>query len=65
MAQRKTFGPGEETRSLRTLSEVAARAGMLTVACSRCERPGPYRLDTLIARHGADAGACHRPRADR
>jgi len=23
--------------------------------CSRCERRGRYRLDTLIARHGTDA----------
>jgi len=28
---------------------------MLTVACSRPERRGSYRLDGLIARHGADA----------
>jgi len=28
---------------------------MLTVVCSRRERCGCYRLDTLIARHGADA----------
>jgi len=30
---------------------------MLTVACSRCERRGRYRLDALIGRLGADAGA--------
>jgi len=42
---------------LRTLSEIATRAAMLTVACSRCDRRGRYRLDTLIGRHGADAGA--------
>ena len=41
---------------LRTVGEIATRAGMLTVACSRCERRGRYRLDNLIARHGADAG---------
>lgn len=29
---------------------------MLEVACTRCERRGRYRLDTLVARHGADAG---------
>jgi len=34
---------------------IAARTSMLSVACSRCERRGRYRLDTLIARHGADA----------
>jgi len=28
---------------------------MLTVVCSRRERCGCYRLDTLIARRGADA----------
>jgi len=38
-----------------TLGEIAARTSMLSVACSRCERRGRYRLDTLIARHGADA----------
>ena len=42
---------------VRTLGEIAARTPMLTVACSRCERRGRYRLATLIARHGADAGA--------
>jgi len=35
----------------------ATRTGMHTVACSRCERRKRYRLDTLIARYGADAGA--------
>jgi len=29
---------------------------MLTVAYSRCERRGRYPLNTLLARHGADAG---------
>ena len=38
-----------------TLAEIAALTSMLTVACSRCERRGRYRLDALIARHGADA----------
>jgi len=28
--------------------------GFEAVACSRCERRGRYRLDGLIARHGAD-----------
>jgi len=41
---------------LRTLGEIASRTSMLQVACSRCDRRGRYRLDTLIARHGADAG---------
>ena len=40
---------------VRTLGEIAARAQMLADACSRCERLGRYRLDTLIARHCADA----------
>jgi hypothetical protein len=40
----------------RTLGEIAARAAMLNVACTRCERRGRYRLDTLISRYGADAG---------
>ena len=42
---------------LRSLGEIATRTGMLTVACSRCERRGRYRLDKLIARHGAEVGA--------
>ena len=40
---------------LRTLREIATRTSMLAVVCSRCERRGRYRLDNLIARHGADA----------
>jgi hypothetical protein len=39
-----------------TLRENTTRTGMLSVACSRCGRQGGYRLDNLIARHGADAG---------
>jgi hypothetical protein len=39
-----------------TLVEVAERTAVLAVACSRCERVGRYRLDTLIARHGTDFG---------
>jgi hypothetical protein len=42
--------------SVRTLSEIASRTHILTVAHSRCERRGRYRLDILIARHGTDAG---------
>ena len=39
-----------------TLGEVAERVAVLAVACSRCERAGRYKLDTLIARHGAEFG---------
>jgi hypothetical protein len=47
-----------------TLAEIAPRMAMLIVACTHCERRGRYRLDTLIARHGAEAGgACHRQRS--
>jgi len=34
--------------NVRTPGEIATRTGMLTVACSRCERRGRYRLDNLI-----------------
>jgi hypothetical protein len=37
-----------------TLGDVGEHTTVLTVACSRCERAGRYRLDTLITRHGAD-----------
>jgi hypothetical protein len=40
---------------VRTLCDIAARTATLT-ACSRCHRRGHYRLDTLIGRHGAEAG---------
>jgi hypothetical protein len=39
-----------------TLGEAAKHTAVLTVACSRCERVGKYRLETLIARHGEDFG---------
>ena len=39
-----------------TLGEAAEHTAVLTVACSRCGRAGKYRLETLIARHGADFG---------
>ena len=39
-----------------TLAEVAERTPLLVIACTRCERAGRYRLDTLIAQHGADFG---------
>jgi len=51
--------------NVRTLGGIATRAGILAVACSRRERRGRYRLDALIARHGAKAGvACHCPGTD-
>jgi hypothetical protein len=46
----------ERMSEVHTLAEIAARTTMLTVACSRRERRGRYRLDNLIARHGDDAG---------
>jgi hypothetical protein len=39
-----------------TLADVAERTAVLIVGCSKCERAGRYRLDTLIARHGSDFG---------
>ena len=39
-----------------TLGDVAEHTTVLAVACTRCERAGKYRLETLIARHGADFG---------
>jgi len=42
---------------VRTRSEIAAHTPMLQVACSRRQRCGRYRLDTLVGRHGADAAA--------
>ena len=36
-----------------TLGEVAEHTAVLAVACTRCERAGKYRLETLITRHGA------------
>jgi hypothetical protein len=38
------------------LSEVSEHTTVLDVACNRCDRAGKYRLETLIARHGADFG---------
>ncbi|MGF6607069.1 hypothetical protein OKW45_001969 [Paraburkholderia sp. WSM4175] len=37
-----------------SLSEVAARATHLEVACTRCERRGRYRLAKLLDQLGAD-----------
>lgn len=37
-----------------TLFQVVARASVLAVACTRCDRAGRYGMDTLIARHGPD-----------
>jgi hypothetical protein len=45
-----------ETSGSITLGEVAEHTAVLAVACSRCERAGRYRLDTLIARHGVEFG---------
>jgi hypothetical protein len=39
-----------------TLGEAAEHTAALTVACTRCDRAGKYRLETLIARHGVDFG---------
>ena len=39
-----------------TLADVAARTDVLVVACTRCERAGKYRLDTLIINHGRRFG---------
>jgi hypothetical protein len=39
-----------------TLAQVAQRTEVLAVACSRCDRAGRYRLDTLIAQHGPRFG---------
>ena len=39
-----------------TLADVAARTGVLAVACTRCDTAGRYRLDTLIGRHGRRFG---------
>ena len=39
-----------------TLDDVAARADVLVVACSRCDRAGRYSVDTLIIYHGRRFG---------
>jgi hypothetical protein len=39
-----------------TLGEAAEHTAVLTVACTRCERAGRYKLETLIARHEAGFG---------
>jgi hypothetical protein len=39
-----------------SLGDVAERTAVLAVAGNRCERAGRYKLDTLIARYGADVG---------
>jgi len=38
------------------LIQVAAHTEVRAIACSRCDRAGQYRLETLIARHGPDFG---------
>jgi hypothetical protein len=39
-----------------TLEQVAQHTAVLVVGCSRCDRAGRYRLDTLIGRHGPEFG---------
>jgi hypothetical protein len=39
-----------------TLGEAAEHTAVLAVGCTRCNRAGKYRLDTLISRHGEDFG---------
>jgi hypothetical protein len=39
-----------------TLGEVGEHTAVLIVSCTRCERAGQYRLETLIERHGKDFG---------
>ena len=39
-----------------TLGEVAEHTAVLAMACSRCDRIGKYRLETLIAGYGEDFG---------
>jgi hypothetical protein len=38
-----------------TLADVAVRASMLDVACSRCDRRGRLNVHRLIEQHGATA----------
>lgn len=38
------------------LSDVAARATHIELACTRCDRRGRYRLDGLIRQFGPDLG---------
>lgn len=39
-----------------TLAEIAAKTATLSVACTRCDRAGLYRLNALIMRHGRTFG---------
>ena len=39
-----------------TLGEVGEHTPVLVVACTRCDRAGHYRLETLIDRHGEGFG---------
>lgn len=39
-----------------TLGDLRGRLDYLDVACSRCDRRGRYRVDRLIADHGAGKG---------
>ena len=45
---------GTSLSDVRSLGEIAARTGLHTIACARCERRGRYRLDNLAAQRGAD-----------
>ena len=36
------------------LGQIAGRLSVLEVDCNRCDRRGRFRLDRLIAQHGAD-----------
>lgn len=38
------------------LGEAAKHTAVLTVACTRCDRAGKYRLETIITRHREDFG---------
>jgi hypothetical protein len=45
--------PGQPTRGVILLGQVAARLPTIDVACNRCERHGRLRTDRLVAEHGA------------
>jgi hypothetical protein len=36
-----------------SLADVAARTDLLEIACTKCDRAGRYRVDTLIQRYGS------------
>ncbi len=37
-----------------TLAQIAARQPVLEVRCTKCDRRGRYRTETLVERYGAD-----------